>query len=442
MATIKNVKLTKKAIEEIPPPTKNRDYYMDADITGLGVCVTTKGTKSWFLQKTVNGQTKRITLGNALSMVRTTAKEKARDLRADIDKGADPITDKRARATKRRNDALTLHGLLKEYSEARSHVLKQSTISDYERSLKQFCPDWLDTPINLVTSVKIADQYKARAKTAPYVADRGRRVLNAIFQYHMGRYKDESGEPLLKRNPVQAIREQRLTIKPQRKDRIIDPEDLSEWSRLAFELCSRNYAALLHFSLFCATRFDATAALTWDNIDVKKWILYLDDTKNRNKEKLPIPKPIRFLIRDMKTANPGSNLLFPAKNGNPFKNSGYYYEKLKKHFKRGFSPHDLKRTFISTAEEVGIGLFAQKRLAQHITSNDVTGGYVVLSLDQLRQAQAKVTDLIAKRIGGRFAEEAQSKNEGETESILAGLSPQEIEHLVKLVKNRNFTSDQ
>lgn len=441
MATIRNVKLTRKLIDELEPPAKNRDYYMDADIAGLGVCVTANGTKSWFLQKVINGRTKRITLGNALSMVRTTAKDKARDIRADIDKGADPISEKRARAAKQKNDALTLGGLLKEYTDARSHVLKPSTVADYKRSLKQFCPDWIDLPINLITSAKVADKYKSKAKTAPYVADRGRRVLNAVFQYHMGRYKDESGEPLLKRNPVQAIREQRLTIKPQRKDRIIDPEDLADWSRLAFELCPRNYAALLHFSLFCATRFDATAALTWDNIDTKKWILYLDDTKNRNKEKLPIPKPIRNLLREMKKANKGSSLVFPAANGMAYKNSGYYYEKLKKHFKRGFSPHDLKRTFISTAEEVGIGLFAQKRLAQHITSNDVTGGYVVLSFDQLRQAQAKVTDLIAKRIGGRFVEELDQGSESEAEAVLSQLSPEQLAKLVKLARARNFTTE-
>lgn len=441
MATIRNVKLTKKLISELTPPSKNRDYYMDADVDGLGVCVTANGNKSWFLQKTVNGRTKRITLGNAMSMVRTTAKDKARDIRADIDKGADPIKDKRVRAAKQKNDSLTLEALLKEYLEARSHILKPRTVDDYQKSLKHFCADWLNSPLNTITSEKLVERYKHKAKSAPYVADRGRRILNALFQYHMGRYKDQNGEPLLKRNPVQAIREQRLTIKPQRKERTIEPDDLARWSKLAFELCQPNYAALLHFCLFCATRITPTANLTWTDIDTKNWIFYLDDTKNRQKEKLPIPKAIRFLIKEMKIKNNGENFVFPTNSGGAYSDSGYYYSKLKKHFPRGFSPHDLKRTFTTTAEEVGIGLFAQKRLIQHITSNDVTGGYVVLSFEQLRQAQAKVTDLIAKRIGGRFVEEIDQGGESETAAILSKLSPEQLEELVKLAKSKKFTGE-
>ena len=51
-----------------------------------------------------------------------------------------------------------------------------------------------------------------------------------------------------------------------------------------------------------------------------------------------------------------------------------------------FTVHDLRRTFITIAEALGIPAYALKRLLNHRTSGDVTGGYIIIiDVEQLRE---------------------------------------------------------
>ena len=61
----------------------------------------------------------------------------------------------------------------------------------------------------------------------------------------------------------------------------------------------------------------------------------------------------------------------------------------------GISPHKLRHTFASVAEELVSG-YALKRMLNHADGNDVTGGhYVGKSENQLRVAWQAVADFIA-----------------------------------------------
>ncbi|MBT3505302.1 MAG: hypothetical protein HN475_05960 [Piscirickettsiaceae bacterium] len=63
-----------------------------------------------------------------------------------------------------------------------------------------------------------------------------------------------------------------------------------------------------------------------------------------------------------------------------------------------FSPHDCRRTFATIAEAVNLPLTMIKRLMNHTTTNDVTGGYIVTEEETLRQAVNKVADYIQARV--------------------------------------------
>jgi integrase len=57
-----------------------------------------------------------------------------------------------------------------------------------------------------------------------------------------------------------------------------------------------------------------------------------------------------------------------------------------------FCLHDLRRTFITTAESLDIGVYAIKHLVNHKMSSDVTAGYVVMDINRLRAAMQKITN--------------------------------------------------
>jgi integrase len=63
-----------------------------------------------------------------------------------------------------------------------------------------------------------------------------------------------------------------------------------------------------------------------------------------------------------------------------------------------FSPHDCRRTFATIAEAVSLPMSMIKRMMNHSTTNDVTGGYIVTENETLRQAINKVASYIQARV--------------------------------------------
>lgn len=59
-----------------------------------------------------------------------------------------------------------------------------------------------------------------------------------------------------------------------------------------------------------------------------------------------------------------------------------------------FSLHDMRRTFITIAESLDIPTYALKRLLNHRTDGDVTGGYIVMGVDRLRGPVERIAEKI------------------------------------------------
>jgi integrase len=54
--------------------------------------------------------------------------------------------------------------------------------------------------------------------------------------------------------------------------------------------------------------------------------------------------------------------------------------------------HDLRRTFVTTAESCDISVMALKALVNHASGSDVTAGYVQMSTERLRSSAQRVAD--------------------------------------------------
>ena len=59
-----------------------------------------------------------------------------------------------------------------------------------------------------------------------------------------------------------------------------------------------------------------------------------------------------------------------------------------------FSSHDCRRTFATLAEACGLPTTMIKRMLDHVTDSDVTGGYIITEQDTLRKAFNQVAELI------------------------------------------------
>jgi integrase len=73
----------------------------------------------------------------------------------------------------------------------------------------------------------------------------------------------------------------------------------------------------------------------------------------------------------------------------------------------GISAHDLRRSFITTAESCDISPIALRALVNHSVGRDVTSSYVQMSVERLRDPAQRVCDRM-KRLCG--IEERKGKN--------------------------------
>ena len=139
--------------------------------------------------------------------------------------------------------------------------------------------------------------------------------------------------------------------------------------------------------------------MEWSHVDLKTETITLHETKNGTSHTLPIPVPLIAYINSLHELTGTSKWVFSGDNSErtmwlPKKQivavtnaSGVE-----------FSSHDCRRTFATIAEAVGLPLTMIKRLMNHVTTNDVTGGYIVTEEETLREAINKIADYIQARV--------------------------------------------
>ena len=141
--------------------------------------------------------------------------------------------------------------------------------------------------------------------------------------------------------------------------------------------------------------------LEWSNIDFTNSTLTVTATKNKLAHTLPIPEFIYNLLqRRYNNIVLKSKFVFPGSSI-----SGHLSDPRKQVDKViavagiNFTLHDLRRTFITTAESLELSAYALKKLLNHKSGNDVTAGYIVLDLERLRQPMQAITAKLLKLIG-------------------------------------------
>ena len=63
------------------------------------------------------------------------------------------------------------------------------------------------------------------------------------------------------------------------------------------------------------------------------------------------------------------------------------------------SAHDLRRSFVTTAEACDLSAYALKGLVNHSLGNDVTSGYIQMNAERLREPAQRVTDRLKDLCG-------------------------------------------
>lgn len=392
-------KLTKSFIDSLSLNIK-RSTYWDSELKGFGLRVGAT-SKVYIAETKINGKTIRVTIGKHGVFTAEQARAEARQSLAQMAKGQNPNTLKKEAQSK----TITLHQAFEDFLNARKS-LKPRTIYDYKYIMKSYLANWCDKPIISITKDMIAKKHESIGERSKAQANLTMRFLRALFYFSIEQYENNNGQSLITENPVRRLSKTRAWYRIERRRTLIKTHELKSWMKAVLNLKNdhlsqkreiiRDYLLLL---LFTGLRREEAAHLTWNMIDFQAKTLTILDPKNRENHTLPLSDYICTLLIKNK-AKAINNYVFPGDG-----KAGHIVEP-RKQIKRvidesgiSFTPHDLRRTFVTIAESLDIPAYALKRLLNHKSSGDVTAGYIVADVERLRKPMQQITDFILETAG-------------------------------------------
>lgn len=394
------VKLNKRIIDtaqplRLPDGVVRQRILWDSRMRGFGVLVGAT-TKSFIVQKAYKGRSLRVTVGRCPPFTLDTARRSAAKSLVKIADGINPIAEKRAARAR----GVTLKQALDLCSQTmKAKGRTEGNIDDYKYAIETYLESWLDRPLMDITRqdvgarhVRIAADVAAGryANGRPRTKQHGRpmanavmRTFRAVWRRAMKQHPELPVSPTInvdwfeKREPPQAAP---LT-------------ELHKWHAAVMKLENAirrdNLLVMLHTGL----RRTNASEVKWQDVDFKQRLLHVPKPKSRRPFDLPLTGYLVELLQARRKENEeifgkDNPWVFPAVS-----ESGHIAEPRFDIEGLKWSPHDLRRWFISVAESLDISPYAIKLLVNHaLPSGDVTAGYVQREVERLRPAMEAISE--------------------------------------------------
>jgi integrase len=354
-------KLSETFAKKLPQAKAGTDKYWDAEIKGL-VLFVGKRSKTWYFQKDVGGQTKRILIGRFPIISAQAARQTALGFALEMGRGAGKVAQIGAPTLEAAMDVYLARPKL------RSESHKNGTRTQLERHLK----DWMRLPLDEISKSMVVCRHQDMAKT-PSGANHVLRSFRTIYN-HARRTHD------LAECPTMAIE----WFEETPDGRVI--EDLKEWRQTIDDLSNPIHRVFYELLLFTGLRKTEALTLHWKQIQEDR--IHLPMTKNGRSFDLPILQIHHEILAPLRPLS--RQWVFPS----PKSVTGHITrpERLK------YNPHMHRRTFATVAMEAGVLEEIVGRLLNH-TPLSITGQrYARPSLDALRPSMEVVCNEISARI--------------------------------------------
>lgn len=428
--------LTQAAVSALkaPDPSGRQVLYWDSEFKGFGVLVSGRtNSKAYVVQRDINGNTRRITVGatNILSLPK--ARDKAVLLLAEFAEGIDPKRRRKAEAEQRAKEvreAVTLKQALDHYVSHRVD-LKPQSLQETQKIVTRYLSDWESRPLRDIDRAAILAKHKEiAALVAGRSAERARQAAegrareeggskvavanadaggaysgevaaNSAIRVIRGLYNHARREMAssLPENPASAIK----MFKEERRTGMVRPSEMQAFYQAVRGYPNKVAADYITLVLFTGFRREEAAALTWSEIDFSERVIHIPHKRTKAGRALDLPMSdvvFNLLSERRKVGLVPGGWVFPANSG-----SGHISEPrsilsdIAEKTGISITVHDLRRTFITVAESCDISTFALKGLVNHSLGGDVTAGYIVSGVERLRAPMQKVADRLKALCG-------------------------------------------
>lgn len=397
------VRLTKAMIDKVALPAKGYDIHWDKVVKGYGLRVSREGKKTFVAMGRVRGKLVQFTIGAFGVFTEDQARTKAQKVLQDMREGMDPRDGKKADQAA----AVTLRQVVDAYV-GRVGKLKDSSADVIERHATTTFEAWLSKPIACITEDGVRTRYRQMLTGglhgkagAPGQANQSMAVLKALLNFASRRYKRADGSPLIASNPVLALKDDWVQLKP-RTGRIPDTKVGAVWVALQnWRSETHNPQTLASIDLtmlliLTGCRLKETSSLKWDQVNLDEGWFHLSDTKNRNPVWLPLSSLAIALLRSRPRIEGNPHVFASWSKAGHIKDPRDIRRKVSEVAGTKVTNHDNRRTFITIGvAHCGVDITKIELLTNHIPAGVTAKHYLETSrLQYLQPETQRIADWI------------------------------------------------
>jgi integrase len=395
------VNLTARFVESAKPVRGSRQTdFFDDTVRGLCLCASSGGTKTWFLHftKPNDGRRARLKLGGYPELGLAAARQKARDARGEIGEGHDPAAAKRADAA-----SLRVRDLVESYIQR--GVATKRTKDEIARRLRK-------NVVERIGDIKVSALHRRDfAKCIDAVKDRGAHAeSNRVYEDCRAMVRWARGRGDLDENLLEAMpRPAELTV----RDRVLSADELRHfWTKLPEAKMQESTRRILRLCLLLGARVGEVSGMTRDEVEVglqePRWIIPARRSKNNRDHFLPISRQAVEIITDqLATIDNDCPWIFP----NPSATAPITNMAVAKAIARSmatfgiehFTAHDLRRSFASHTEALGVSPFIIGHVLNHASVIRATITSKVYARYDYRREKAECLTIWADHLGELIA---------------------------------------
>lgn len=411
-------KITKRFVDAAEPRAA-RWIAWDDDLPGFGLLVLPSGVKSYVLRyRTTEGRDRRPTIGRHGVLTPEQARTKAREFLVDVDKGADPLGERRDRRA-----GATMSDLFDRYLEEHAPAhLSRRTAAEYRRLIeKHLRPEFAGLKVESFTAQDAKRLHFALRKT-PRQANHALGVLSKALNL-----AEDWGMRPEGRNPCSRVKKYPEVV----RDRFLLPEELERLGRVLIDAetiglpwnVDETSATAKHLAkpgnrrtpvdplavgvvrllLLTGARRSEITELEWSHVDFERGTIALPHQKGRDRRPHVVPTGAIALIACRRRVD-GSPWVFPRLSDPSRPVSVEVIENAWQRIRAAAKLddvrlHDLRHTVGTWAARTGANAFQIRDVLRH-KGIAMTGRYVNRDDEPLRALTEAVGDALTAALNG------------------------------------------
>jgi len=329
---------------------------LHADGNGLYLQVTETGMKSWTFRYRIGDRRRDMGLGPVHTIGLADARQKAKDARALLLEGIDPIDAKKSRKLASLAEAakvLTFKEAAEAYIRAHEAGWKNAKhAAQWPSTLVSYVYPAIGTlPVNSVDTGLVLKVLEPIWATKTETASRVRGRIESILDWAKVRGYREGENPARWKGHLDHLLPARGKVQKAGHHAAL-PYDKMGAFMAVLRGQEGNGARALEFAILTAARTSEVIGATWDEFDFDKglWTIPAERMKAEREHRVPLAEAAVALLGGMKTVSEGAYIFAGAKPGKPLSNMALLMT-LRRVGRADLTTHGFRSTFRDWAAE-------------------------------------------------------------------------------------------